>query len=94
MGKKMERIECFKPTNDDWYPNYPNDTVRVALMVNMDNKGEIWHRVCVWGADDCGMEMDFVGKENKILAVELYGKVISLPYVDRPILKKWGFVSA
>lgn len=94
MMPDMKITEQYMPTNDEWYPNFEGDKVRVSLMTDMEYKGGIWHRVCVWGADDDGMEIDFDGAETKILAEEMYKKIIDLPYVDKPILKKWGFGSA
>lgn len=91
----MKRTETYLPTNDDWCPNFEGDKVRVSLLTDMNFGGRgIWHRVCVWGSDDDGMEIDFDGEETKSLAEEMYKKIISLPYVDKPILKKWGFVRA
>ncbi len=60
----MKSFYCLKPTPDDWYPNYEGDLVKVRLGIYIPdccakNKGKKFHRVCVWGADDCGMEKDF-----------------------------------
>lgn len=43
-------------TNEDWYPNYTDNLIEVSLA--LINAGSIY-RVCVWGADDFGMEKDF-----------------------------------
>jgi len=44
----------FRPTNDDWYPNYEGNLVRLRVLSLSDG---MW-RVCVWGNDDTGMEID------------------------------------
>jgi len=53
-------------------------------------KGEF--RVCVWGADDCGMERDFENREAE--ALNTFMQVIGLPDVNFQDLKQLGFVSA
>lgn len=42
-------------TNDDWYPNFSNNTVVISPVLPLSDGT---FRVCVWGADDCGMEID------------------------------------
>ncbi|MCA9495832.1 MAG: hypothetical protein KC589_02730 [Nanoarchaeota archaeon] len=57
----MKRIDVFKKTSDDWYPNYPNDMVKVSFLKLpniLQNSDDEW-RVCVWGNDDFGLERDF-----------------------------------
>lgn len=49
----------FVPTSDDWYPNWPGETVKVMVYAESDGTG----RVSVWGADDCGMERRFEDAE-------------------------------
>jgi hypothetical protein len=84
----------YRPTKDDWCPNFDNNLVRVTLHTCMVNNGKMWHRVCVWGDDDCGMEKDFHGKETKKDAVKLYKYLLSLPHIEKKILKGLGFVPA
>lgn len=89
-----EKEEVMCPTTDDWCPNYPNNEVRVAMMLNMEHNGKIWHRVCVWGNDDLGKERDFHGADEKDLAVELYRTVVRNPPVTFAKLKLLNFVNA
>jgi hypothetical protein len=84
----------FKPTRDNWCPNYSNNQVRVRIMCNMENKGKIWHRVCIWGMDDLGLERDFFGAAQEKDALVVYGRVMNLDYVDFKPLKEMGFKSA
>ena len=89
------RTEILRPTQDDWYPNFDNNQVEVSCITDMDDvDGNVWHRVCVWGRDDDGMEIDFFGKHSKVLAEELYKQVINLPFVNKNNLKQMGFVRA
>lgn len=93
-SKRNQRVEQYKPTQDDWCPNFPNNTVVVSLLTNMKFDGKVWHRVSVWGNDDCGMEREFYTKAARDEARRVYEEVIALPYVNMRTLKTMGFVSA
>lgn len=86
--------EKFKPTTDDWCPNFDGNKVRVRIMCNMEHNGKIWHRVCVWGMDDCGLERDFFGISQEKDALEVYARVMNLDFVNFAPLKEMGFKSA
>ena len=43
------------PTPDDWHPTYPDGTVRGRVIDTMSDDSL---RICFWGADDFGMELD------------------------------------
>lgn len=45
--------EEFRPTTDQWYPNYPEDLVKVTV-VEYSKGGAM---VNVWGDDDFGMQI-------------------------------------
>jgi len=51
----LEEKEIYKPTTDDWYPNFENNTIQISLLPLNDGT----FRVCAWGNDDFGMELDF-----------------------------------
>jgi hypothetical protein len=53
---------------ESWYPNYPNDQVKVSLIDYHDGN---W-RVCIWGWDDFGLEQDL---KDKALAQKLYDEI-------------------
>ena len=94
MNSKYYDEQKFKPTRDNWCPNFPNNQVRVRIMCNMEHNGSIWHRVCVWGNDDCRLERDFFGVSQEKDALAVYAKVMNLDYVDFKPLKEMGFKSA
>ena len=91
---KRLKIEVFKQTSDDWYPNYivgdgRLQLVRVNILELYEEKS--W-RVCVWGNDDCGMEKDFINDE--LTSWRAFAEVISLDDVTKDALTKMGFVQA
>jgi hypothetical protein len=90
--------DFFYPTSDDWYPNYPRDTVRVRVHDQTTPGAEtVFIRISVWGADDVGMERDHYvpvsEKEGKLR--EVVKLADNLP---NPLTKSWlrdqGFVPA
>jgi hypothetical protein len=90
------RVEVFKRTQDDWYGNYRvvgdqrvSDLVEVSFL-SLEPGQTSW-RVCVWGNDDCGMELDF---EKETEAWNMFLQVIGPSYVNRNSLIALGFVSA
>lgn len=84
----MKKIECFKKTNDDWYPNYSGDRVRIFFTPLLDG---VTYRVAVWGNDDFGLEMDGTDKEEML---SIFNFVKSLDRVDKAILIERGFTNA
>ncbi len=78
------RIQCYKYTKDDWYPNYPRDMV----VVNLSDISDGQTRVSIWGADDFGMEFDFA---TEIDAKNMYYTVCMMETVEIEELKKLGF---
>lgn len=93
-------IHVFKLTNEDWYPSYSLKQyyrgnsepllVRVALF-ELPSGG--W-RVCVWGADDFGMERDYSGEKAEESARAMFNHVIALDYVRVQDLDANGFQRA
>lgn len=69
--------EVMVGTVDDWYPNFEKCLVRVSLLQLYPSTD--W-RVCVWGADDCGMERDF---SNREMAQHVYVAIINRPYISK-----------
>lgn len=49
----VQRVETFVRVNDDWYPNLPDDMVKVTLTMFGG-----YVKFCAWGADDHGVEME------------------------------------
>jgi len=98
--RKYYEEHKMKPTRDNWCPNFPNNQVSVSIYLNMgatDDKDDegigIWHRVCVWGSDDCGMEIDFTEHQEED-ALNVYAKVMNLDFVDFAHVKSLGFKGA
>ncbi len=95
-----EKTVIFKETNDDWYPNFGENcfkkSVKVTLYTNLKSHEEsyVWHRVCVWGADDCGMELDFIGFRFKESAEMIFRKISDMKFVNKKDLEEMGFVNA
>lgn len=99
----IKHKKCFKKTNDDWHPNFDGDLVAVSLILHRKNSREYklygstcLFRVCVWGADDFGMEKDFFGEEKDCVeqAKELYAILEKKDIIYIADLKKLGFINA
>lgn len=65
-----EKKEKYVFTTDDWYSTYPNKQVRVRFCQLPVNRSI--YRVCVWGADDFGMERDF---DSRVDALEMFNSI-------------------
>lgn len=94
---KPKRFECHISTTDQWYPNYPDDTVRVCVMDCTNIWGQLAIRTSVWGDDDYGMERDeyFTTHRDKNKAYKARCKEVqSWQCVTKDNLKKLGFVRA
>jgi hypothetical protein len=87
----MNRVDAFKRTSDEWYPNY-HELVKVSFCQTGPYPPENgdW-RVCAWGNDDFGMEKDFRDREE---AWACFLAVISLNDVTVDRLRELGFVPA
>jgi hypothetical protein len=95
--KKVLRV--LKPTDENWYPSfrlngwYKGTEGALFLEVSLLNchstafPGDFW-RVCVWGADDFGMEKDFY--EYK-LAQATFLRVIGEDKITTDFLKSLNF---
>lgn len=88
------KIIVFKETQDQWYCSFKTlkpdlMLVQVSLLeLRIDDFNHFSYRVCVWGNDDVGMELDF---ELEGDAKAMFYTVISLKYVNVSDLKKLGF---
>jgi hypothetical protein len=77
------------PASDDWHPCFPHGLVAVRWFPFPDGRGR---RVCVWGADNTGMERDFFGEDAEEAARRCRQ---SFPvYLCRDTLRDMGFVRA
>lgn len=96
-GQKPINLKVFKQTKDDWYPSFKiAGDVRYADLVlvsyiELVPSGE-W-RVCVWGQDDMGVELDFPPYE-RVKAWDVFISIIEKEYVEYAYIKSLGFYSA
>jgi len=95
----IESTRVFKITQDQWHPPYKingyHEGVENPWMVEVSwiRYEDGSRRVCVWGADDHGLERDFEpGQHDEALA--LFMDVIAQKYVNHGYLKGKGFVQA
>lgn len=73
----MKRSHVFKPTNDDWYPCHPENTVKLCYIGKLsDGK----YRVAAWGNDDYGLEQDF---ETEREAISIYERLGRYPFINQ-----------
>ena len=82
-------ISVYKPTKDDWYPNFANDLVSVSVYE--DSSYGNTHRVCIWGEDDCGREKLYKSEAEAMIA---FMAIITPEFVSRKALQADGFVTA
>ncbi len=87
MSKYKLYGDTFVQTSDYFYPNYEGDLVNVSMM-RLDLE-EDTYRVCVWGADDCGFERDWVSSSPEE-AKKVYFKIVNSGNVTFDLLKKLG----
>ncbi|HEC72591.1 MAG: hypothetical protein ACTSW7_00635 [Candidatus Thorarchaeota archaeon] len=89
--------EIYLPTTDQFYPNYPNDTVRVKVILCTKIWGYPAIRTCVWGADDCGYDRDEkfgTKKQARQAYKKRVDEINSWKVVTRKKLKELGFITA
>lgn len=86
-----KRIEHFKNTKDDWYPNYPNNQVRLTYhsCINSYKPESEWvYRVSVWGNDDFGIDRDF---KDPMEAKRMFNKLDAMKFINHQDLYDLGF---
>jgi hypothetical protein len=88
MTKSNERKTVYCHTSEDWYPNYPDNKVKVSMHINKDRKQQV---VCIWGADDCGMEL---WSEDKTIIRKLFRKISKMKDVTKEKLRNLGLYRA
>jgi hypothetical protein len=85
MGKPLKKQTKRVKATDEWFPCFENSEVEVSVV---QDSGNIF-RVCVWGADDTGMERSF---EYRGAARECYANIPEP--LSMELLKALGFVAA
>lgn len=90
----------YKHTTEDWAPsfrlctpNYHNDKTRLLRvhMFRYESKRPYLYRICVWGADDTGMELD---TKDRIRAMDALQAIIRVENVSKQSLVDLGFIDA
>lgn len=85
----LKDATILKWTTDDWCPNFHDTLVEVSFHVSIGPGGyDGCSRVCVWGADDIGMELDGDDAEETFL------KIIQLDDLTFDNLKELGLKPA
>lgn len=83
----MKSATCFKPTSDDWCPNFPGadlaGNVRVSFIKEKKSNPSL-DRVVVSGDDDMMMAFDGIEAEQK------YRQLIALSDVTQKASKAIG----
>lgn len=92
------KIERYYPVSDQWYPNFPNNTVRMRVtFYEYDDPSKDMVRISFWGNDDFGMEKDelisrvYFGK--KLKQINNWMNEILLP-LNQKWLTEQGFIPA
>lgn len=87
----------FVPVEEDWYPSFQIkwqgtiQLVRVTLHRYYLKSSEQSFRVSVWGADDCGMEKDYLADE--LLRAQLdWLKIVQQKKLTKEWLLSEGFI--
>lgn len=83
MGKPV--VQAFKITTEDWSPSYKLDCYKGEQVLLLDVKlyklNDNTYRICIWGADDTGLEKD-ITHSNQLFAEmnsrALFDEVIGL----------------
>jgi len=63
-GLSQFRVDRMVTVTDDWYPNFKDNQIKLSLFLSYINQPD-YHiqfvRICVWGADNFGLELDYTG---------------------------------
>lgn len=78
-------MEKMISTNEDWYPNYQHNRIKITLQ--KDNPDT--YRVSIWGEDDFGMEKIFSDYNTSLAQYNVLSDGVL-----RSELKMMGFIQA
>jgi hypothetical protein len=89
MGRWSGLLGVFDRTkritvHEDWYP-----TTGCQVTARILATASGWWRVCVWGGDDFGLELDTPDEHR---AWRLYHRI--RPFITQAQLRRWGMVDA
>jgi len=94
----IQNLTLLKRTQNDWCPCFKDAEGLGCVEVTLTQTGPVdfedfKYRVCVWGDDDMGMELDYPqDKLNE--AVNMFYTITNLDFVNVEYLKNSGFVPA
>ena len=92
----------YKQTLEEWAPSfrlcspsyhaeYDNSKLLRVNMFCYQSKRPYLYRICVWGADDMGMELD---TKSKMRAMKTIKAIINEIYLSKQCLVSLGFKNA
>ena len=89
-------IKVYKETSEDWYPSFKLSTTHISKgLVKVSFHYPVTthngYMVSVWGADDCGMELQFSEKQK---AMDCFMNIISMKDITISQLKELGLHNA
>jgi len=87
----MERKEVFICTDDNWYGNWDNNTVKLiynGALYPVRHGRIILYRVSAWGNDDFGINKDF---SSELEAKAVFEKLSKLEILNQKDLYDIGF---
>ena len=94
----MKKMQVFKLTDEDWYPSFKlagyyqgKRGLPLVSVSCLELLVAPQFRVCVWGADDFGMERDY---HCELAALEMFQLILQQDVVRTSFLKDNGFGGA
>lgn len=92
-------LNVFVPVDEDWYPSFTVKwqgeikLVRVTLHETCLLFKDPFTRVSIWGADDCGMEKDYLATDFEKARAD-WLMVVQKKKLTRAWLYEQGFINA
>lgn len=60
MSLNEKRIDKMIKTTDDWHPCFNGNKIKVSIFIQYNtNLNYHFVRMCAWGNDDFGLELDY-----------------------------------
>lgn len=93
QGLNQKRIDKMVVVTDNWYPCFDGNKVKVSLFIsNLDKTNCHFVRICAWGNDDFGVEMDYEDKNyNNLVAKYNEWKENIFDKASNGVNKDWFF---
>lgn len=81
------RTERFIKVTDDWYPNFPENKIKVIL--SLSHYKNYYVRLAAWGADDTAYEIEFDYNSAKDAVTGYYNLLPFYQSIPDGINKDW-----